>query len=77
MNNIDGSPDITKFQNEEQWVQCTGLSSAEQTEINLIRGMKCLFQFESFLKMKDIRTYFSKCFKCLHGHHTYCSCEIL
>lgn len=66
MNNIDGASDITKFQNKERWVQCTGLLSVEQTEVHLIRGMKCVFQFELFLEMKDTRTHFSKCFKCLN-----------
>jgi hypothetical protein len=50
MNTTDGANDITKFQNEEQWVQCTGLLSVKQTEIQLIRGIKCVIQFELFLK---------------------------
>jgi heme/copper-type cytochrome/quinol oxidase subunit 4 len=42
-------------------VQCTALSSVEQSEIHLIAGMQCVFQLELFLKMKDTRTHLSKC----------------
>jgi len=43
MNNTDGATDITKFQNEGQWVQCTSLSSDSKLKFTYFVFGSCIF----------------------------------